>query len=98
MKPTITASQRRQRTSSLSSSTDSTVTKIGIRKISANASAIGSRVNAVTADRLPAAPVNARSSQMLGRCATTTSRQRSPGFFRNGSADSISSAPKNTTS
>ncbi len=72
--------------------------RIGIRKISANASAIGKVVKAITEVRLPMAPVSARNSHSAGCLAITSSRKRSSGFFRNGTATSISNAPRHSTS
>ena len=74
------------------------VTKIGSRKISAKASAIGRAVNAITAAMLPTALAMARTTHSPWRCAYSTSRQRSRSPFRNGSAVRPRAAPKNTAS
>jgi hypothetical protein len=97
-KPTNTAVQRRQPTCSLRNITDSTVTKIGIRKIIVNTSAIGSKVKAITDVMLPVAPAAARSHHKRGRRAITTSRQRSPLLMMKGSAARPNTAPRNTDS
>src|SRR6185437_6129923 len=90
--------QRRQPTCSLSTSTDRMVTKIGNRKISANASAIGNAVKATTAAMLPIALAAALTSHRPWRCASTTSGQRSSRPLMNGNAVRPSTAPKNTAS
>ncbi len=97
-KPTNTADQRRQPTCSFKKRTESSVTKIGMRKISVKTSAIGNKVKAMTEAMLPTAPATARTHHRAGRRDVITSFQRSPLAMMKGSAASPNNAPKKTDS
>ncbi len=97
-KPVSTADQRRQPTASSRKTTDSTVTKAGIRNSSAIASAIDSRVKAITENTEPATAATARRHHINRFRLRSRSLQRSSGRLTIGTAASPSTAPANTTS
>ena len=84
MKAAQTASPRRQRTFSLSTKIDSTVTRLGMRKRSAKASAKGKLVKAMTLKGVVTAMKNTRSVISQGLCHRTRSCTLSPGFMKAG--------------
>ena len=97
-KPVSTAIQRRQPTGSLRKITDRIVTKAGIRNSSDIASAIDSRVKAITENTDPATEATARSSHIARLRQRSTSIHCSPGLRTSGSTSSPSVAPRNTSS
>jgi len=93
MKPTITAAQRCQRTSSARKITDSIVTNDGRRNNRQKASAIGSFVNVMIEAIAPIAPQANLSSHKGRFVLLRISNQESPLPLMKGSAAQPKSAP-----
>ena len=84
MKAAQTARPRRQRTCSFRMKIERIVTRLGMRKSSAKASAKGRLRNAITLSGVVAAIRNTLSPMSQGLFQRTISISRSPGFMKTG--------------